>query len=707
MDSELDTILKSLDCVMFKYRDEDQFERVFTDTNWLKDLLKINDSTKYFSLMGHSVFLDDFIEEAKGFWLDKKEVLLESGIWTEQFEHNDVMHFEAEAIIAGDASYLVIKNLARKFAERQKTLQTAREMVLCNEDLVSRHHYTQERLESLISKSDNLNTTLETISNAIDSVNTGIIITDFELNTIMENPAVYELFNSTPAEHGSKALNLLLKLLDKQYPEFDRIISSAKPWQGELCWMQPPFNMKWFMLSISPIKDQNQKLKQWMFLISDISRVKHLQQQNEKLTLIDHLTELPNRQYFWNAIDNFISQKTPFYVLYIDIKNFKVINEEFGHKVGDEVLVLIAEQIQHLLKQADIVARIGGDEFAVILPNVTHRQYCEVIIERINRLILTPYLHSKINNLNISLNIGAACYPTDGDTVERTMKSADIAVNQAKTLKGVNFAFYSKSLEEEAIKSLKLKKDLAEALEQNQLELYFQPIYDTPNKQVAKVEVLLRWRHPELGIVMPESFIPLAEESGFIVPLGKWVFEQACMALEKLKFRGHNIGMAINLSPRQFNDVTLADFIQKTVKNFNVSAYNLELEVTEGLLINNFEAVLLQLEALREVGIGLSVDDFGTGYSSLSYLKRLPIDTLKIDRSFIMDLANDANDKAIVSAVIAMAHKLNLRVVAEGVEQQSQLNYLQDNSCDFFQGYLFSKPIPFNQLCDVLDLKKY
>ncbi len=706
MDRDLHLVLKSLDCVMFRYRYQGQFESVFVDTPWLKQLLPFNHSAKYFPLYGHSLFLDDFIKEAERFWLSHNETLLESGIWTEQLNDNELMHFEAEAIIADDMCYLIIKNLERKFADRQKTLQLAREMILAHEDLVSRHNYTQERVQHLLSQSDDLQAVLSIISTAVDSVNTGIIITDAQMQPQIDNPAIYSLFNVDKTNNEQKTLSLLLKLLDKQYPELERILSAEQTWQGEICWMQPPFTMKWFMLSVIPVKNNKLKLQHWLFLVSDISRVKHLQQQNEKLTLIDHLTELPNRQYFWNAIDNLIAQQTPFFTLYIDIKNFKAINEEFGHTTGDEVLILIAEQIQQVLKKVDVVARIGGDEFAIVLPNITNVSYCKKIIERINKLILTPYLHRKINNLNISLNIGAAQYPQDGDSVERIMKSADIAVHQAKTLKGVNYAFYSKALEEESIKTLKLKKELGNAFEQNQFELYFQPIYDTTYQQVAKVEVLLRWHHPELGLVMPASFIPLAEETGLIIPLGKWVFEQACVALEKLKFRGHNIDMAINLSPRQFNDATLAEFIEATIKNFNVSACNLELEVTEGLLINNFDAVLEQLEGLRKVGIGLSVDDFGTGYSSLSYLKRLPINTLKIDRSFVMDLAEDANDKAIVSAVIAMAHKLNLRVVAEGVEQENQLNYLKENFCDFIQGFLLSEPTTFSQLCDILDAKK-
>jgi len=389
-------------------------------------------------------------------------------------------------------------------------------------------------------------------------------------------------------------------------------------------------------------------------------------------------------------------------VLCLDIENFKIVNEEMGHAVGDEVLFLISEHIKKSVKREDIVARIGGDEFGVILQGISSEEQCEKILERLATISLAPHFHNKIKNLNLSLKIGVAAFPKNGASVEQLIKSTNIAAKHVKDSKGLSYAFYTNSMEEEAKRLLKLKKALDYALENNQFELYFQPIYIVPQPKVAKVEVLIRWNHPELGIVMPGSFIPLAEETGLIIPLGKWIIEQACQALGELNYRGYDIGIAINLSPKQFTDKSLATFIEDSINNFDINANRLELEVTEGLLIYNFDSVLKQLGALREVGIKLSVDDFGTGYSSLSYLKRLPIDTLKIDRSFVMDLANDVNDKAIVSAVIAMAHKLNLLVVAEGVEQQNQLQFLTDNQCDFIQGYLLCKPLPFEKLCDEL-----
>ncbi|MFD2165072.1 putative bifunctional diguanylate cyclase/phosphodiesterase [Thalassotalea euphylliae] len=702
MEHDLVEVLKSLDCIAFKYQGHGQFDTIFGETLWAKNLVPSIQQGNPISLFGHSLFLDDFIRDAETYWESNDKEPYDSGIWAEQQPNGTELHFEAQALNNDNLQLLLIKNLAHQFQAKQKTLQSAREMILANENVLSRHHYAQERVASLVSESDNLKVILESVSQAVDAINTGIIIADSGLNCQLENPAVFHLFNLTPEQDTHKGLGILLQLLEKQYPEFNRILCSDQPWQGELCWMQPPFNMKWLMLSVIPVKDDSGKVIQWIFIATDISRVKHLQQQNEKLTLVDNLTELPNRQYFWNALESFIARRIPFYVLYIDVENFKIVNDDFGHSVGDEVLFLISEQLRKTTKKDDVVARIGGDEFGIILQGVNDENRCKKVLDRLVSLNLSHFLKNKINTLNVSLKIGAAGFPAHGNSVERLIRCTDIAASHAKDTKGLAYAFYSQEMENESKRKIKLKKELEQALEQHQFELFFQPIYFTPDKRIAKVEVLVRWNHPELGLVMPGHFIPIAEETGLIIPLGKWIFEQACQALGELNYRGYDIGMAINLSPKQFSDHSLAPFIEDTIESFNVSAEKLELEVTEGLLIYNFDSVLAQLKALRKVGIGLSVDDFGTGYSSLSYLKRLPIDALKIDRSFVMDLANDSNDMAIVSAVIAMAHKLNLAVVAEGVEQNTQLEFLADNQCDFIQGFLLCKPLPFEKLCSVL-----
>ena len=704
MDSELSLVLKSLDCLMLKHKTENEFEIIFGNTSWFKQLFhrELSDCNGKIFIDQQCPFLDDFLIDARTFWQQMTDDSLDSGLWTQQCDDDSVMHLEAQAIYTQGKSYLLIKNLAKKFAEKQRTLQAAREMIIANEDLVAKHNYTQERIESLLSESDNLKFVLDTVSQAVDSVNTAIIITDPDFNSVMENQAVTGLFDLPGKTNEESALKTLFSLLDKQYPEFSRMLCSAKPWQGELCWMQPPFNMKWFMVSIVPVTGNDHLLNHWLFLISDISRVKYLQQQNEKLTLIDNLTELPNRAYFWNALDSMITSNMPFYLVLVDIHNFKTINDEFGHTTGDEVLTLIAEKLRLMVKKDDVVARIGGDEFAIIVRGITTEAQCNKVIERIESLMLNPYLQGKIKYHNTTLKLGVTAFPQDGQTVEKLLKCADIAVSHSKAQLDNRCTYYSPALEAETIKQAQLKTALAEAIEKQQFELYFQPIYESASGKAAKVEALIRWHHPQHGCVMPNDFIPLAEETGLILPLGRWTIIQACQTLKILQQQQIDIRMTINLSPLQLHDASLPTFIAETIEQQQVNPQQVELEVTESLLINNFDAVQKMLQALREVGLNLSVDDFGTGYSSLSYLKQLPIDTLKIDRSFVMDLANDVNDKAIVSAVIAMAHKLNLTVVAEGVEQQTQLDYLQENHCDFIQGYLFSKPLPLEQLIEKL-----
>ena len=598
MDSELLQVLKSLDCVMLKYQGNNKFSLIFGDTPWFSHLFL--QQSDHLVIDDQCPFLQDFLIEASTFWYQARSNTLDSGIWTQESDDESLMHFEAQAFNTNKAHYLLVKNLAKTYAEKQRTLQAAREMIIANEDLVAKHHYAKETVESIVSESDNLKFVLETVSKAVDSVSSGIIITDPDFNSIMENQAISTLFDVPGKKSDLPPLKTLFALLDKQFPEFNRMLCTTKPWQGDVCWMQPPFNMKWFMVSVIPIMDEQHMLQHWLFLVSDISRVKYLQQQNEKLTLMDNLTELPNRAYFWNALDSLISQSVPFYLIFVDINNFKLINDEFGHSVGDEVLTLIAEKLNQIVKKEDIVARIGGDEFAIVAHGMTSQSQCEKLVERIDTMLLTPYLQGKVGHHNISLNMGITRYPQDGNQVEKMLKCADIAVTHSKTQANSQSTYYSHELEADTLKRLQLKKELSQAIERQEFELHFQPIYITENKSVAKVEALLRWHHPEHGLVMPDEFISLAEETGLILPLGRWIIDQACNALKSLKNSGHNVRMAINLSPVQLHDKDLPAFIAETLAHNDINASSVELEVTESLLINNFEAVLILFKRLAQ-----------------------------------------------------------------------------------------------------------
>jgi len=701
MDNILLTLLSNQNACFFKRTSTNQYQ-LLHKASWADQLLPgimVNTDTQ---LDGTSLFLDDFIEELEQDWLENGAPILHSGIWSEQAPDGKMLRLEAEAFRSNDDVYLLIKNLAEAFQEKQKTLQAAREAIISNEQLLKEHHDSQDRLQALMSQTPKDDMLFEVLSRAVHEMDAAIIICDNKYNNIIENPAAKLLFDAQQLAENKDSIITVLDLLDRQYPNFGEELAKNSEWKGEICWVKPPFNLRWLKLSVIAIKDQNGHVLHTVFLLTDITRLKYLQQQNEKMEQLDLLTSLPNRQFFWRQVTQLIKQESSFYLTYFNVEGFKLINEEHGHKVGDEILIELAQRLKQSLKKKDVIARIGVDEFAIVLRDIECPDQCKRVVRRIHQLLQVPFIYGELNNLRLTLSIGVSASPKDGTSCGQLIKCASSAAKHAKHKKHASFMLYDDSLEKEIARKQQIESALSKALEKKQLYLMFQPIYQVASKHIVKLEALLRWRHPELGEVSPVEFIPIAEENGLIVSIGKWVIEQACKTVRELSKAGISIDVAVNISPRQFNDASLPYFIEETIHKYIVSAKNIELEITEGVLIQDFTAVLKQLQALKVIGVSLSVDDFGTGYSSLSYLKKLPIDVLKIDRSFVQDLASDENDKAIVSAVIAMAHKLNLKVIAEGVEDEHQLSYLKSNRCDLIQGFLMSKPIHASALLNLL-----
>jgi len=355
-----------------------------------------------------------------------------------------------------------------------------------------------------------------------------------------------------------------------------------------------------------------------------------------------------------------------------------------------------------LLDKNDLIARIGGNEFGVLLHNMNSQTRCERLANRMIEAIEHPFYNDNQQKILVGLNVGVANYPMDACNAEELMKLADLAMFNAKRETKSTIKLYSKSLKEASDKRLALEEALRKAIDEDQFELYLQPILDLKSGKIVKAEALLRWRTSDGILIGPDVFIPVAEQTGLIVPIGKWVIARATQMLSELKNIDVNLKISVNLSPRQIADRRLFNFILVSIQETHIPAKNLELELTEGVLIDNFNQVQRLLNAVRDLGISVSIDDFGTGYSSLAYLQKLPIDHLKIDRSFVRDLDNNDNDKAIVLAVIAMAHSLKISVIAEGVETQSQKEFLRDNKCDSVQGFLFSKAVPFEEFCSQL-----
>jgi diguanylate cyclase (GGDEF)-like protein/PAS domain S-box-containing protein len=429
---------------------------------------------------------------------------------------------------------------------------------------------------------------------------------------------------------------------------------------------------------------------------TDISERRLRDARIEYLANFDALTGLPNRNLFMNRLEHALIQarrsQHGLGLLFLDIDRFKYINDCFGHAFGDNLLKAFALRLKSVLREGDTVARLGGDEFVIILGDIQEPENAPVLALRVLNAFLKPLSVDK-RDLSVTTSIGVAVYPTDGNEPEVLLKHADVAMYRAKEGGRNAFQFYTADMGFKAVERMKLEHALHYALENNELELHYQPQIDLESGSVKSVEALLRWRHPELGMVAPIRFIQLAEETGLIIPIGKWVLKTACAQASAWQKEGNEVRVAVNVSGRQFQEKDMPQLVQSVLDETGLDAAYLELELTESMLMTDSEATVHILGQLKAVGVGISIDDFGTGFSSLSYLTRFPIDIIKIDQSFISSLSTKPEAASIALAVIALAKSLGLKTVAEGVETVDQLNFLQANGCDAIQGYYFSRPL--------------
>lgn len=432
--------------------------------------------------------------------------------------------------------------------------------------------------------------------------------------------------------------------------------------------------------------------------VRDITERKAAEQRILHLATHDVLTNLPNRALLHDRINQAIAQAyrsgSCIAVIFIDLDKFKIVNDSLGHDTGDLLLQAVATKLAMSLREADTVARQGGDEFIIVVPGLGHPEDAAVIAQKLLASLSEPFV-VKTYELHTGASIGISIYPHDGEDVATLMKNSDTAMYHAKESGRNNYQFFAAQMNVVAAERLLLETNLRHALERNEFLLYYQPIVLCGSGEVVGAEALLRWQQPELGWISPAKFIPVAEDTGLIGPLGEWVFKTACLQVRRWLDAGYAMPyVAINLSTRQFRQRNLLQMIARIMSDAGVEPQHIEIEITESLLMERTEETISKLQALSDMGIRISIDDFGTGYSSLSYLKRFPIDKLKIDQSFVRDVATDPDDAAIVVAIIAMAHSLDMKVVAEGVETPEQYAFLRGHGCDECQGYYFSKPLP-------------
>ncbi|TFG92649.1 MAG: bifunctional diguanylate cyclase/phosphodiesterase, partial [Syntrophobacterales bacterium] len=491
------------------------------------------------------------------------------------------------------------------------------------------------------------------------------------------------------------------------YKTFHQVYETGEPTMNfPYALARPDGTITFTEFSIFPRRDQEGTIMGFRGVGRDITERKRSEERIEYLATHDTLTNLPNRLMF-NQLLNHALQGAQRYerqlaVFFIDLDRFKIINDTLGHDAGDQLLQEIAIRLKQTLRAMDVIARLGGDEFVILIEEVSDLSQVTTVAHNVLSAVIKP-MSIMDQECRVTASIGISIYPKDGEDEQSLMKNADIAMYFAKEEGKNNYQFYSKDIKAQSIERLLIETNLRQALKLDELSLHYQAKLDFKTNAITGVEALLRWQNPSLGSVTPLQLIPIAEETGLIVPIGRWVLKTACSQNVAWQREGlPPVCMAVNLSLRQLTDEGLIEDIKTALEDSGMAPELLELEITESMVMHNPARMIKVLSKIKEMGVRLAIDDFGTGYSSLAQIKYFPIDTIKVDRSFIRNIPDDSEDKAIAEAIIAMGKTLSLTVVAEGVETQEQMDFLEERACDQMQGFYFSKPIVPEEFADLL-----
>lgn len=547
---------------------------------------------------------------------------------------------------------------------------------------------------------------LNQLSMAVEQSDNAIVITNTDFHVEYVNRSFIEMTGFELAEIQQDSPMVLYSQMEDKQPiyELSRVIRAGRQWDGELQISRKDNSTFWASQSISPLMNDQGEIINYVSTFEDITSLHHAQQTIEKLAFFDPLTNLPNRRLLADRLKQAIESckrqpDTLVAVMMFDLDNFKTVNDSLGHNLGDELLQRVAELFSQKVRQEDTVARLGGDEFTIVLSNMKSIEKVADIAASLIKTLKQP-LDVSGHQVVIGTSIGISIYPGDTQQPEELIRNADIAMYHAKSEGKNNFQFFTANMNEKAQQRLEMESRLRYAIEHNHFQLYYQPQVNLLTGKITGIEALIRWQDPQRGMISPLEFIPLAEDTGMIGPIGDWVIQTACTEIKQLQQQGFpKVKVAVNVSAYQLHHGhQLTQVIDQSLKDSGLAAQHLSLEVTESMLIDGIKEASQLLEELRKRDITIAIDDFGTGYSSLSYLKQLPIDVLKIDKSFVQDLQDDGGNDAIVNAIIAMAHKLDIKVLAEGVETIHQQTTLIQQGCDFAQGFLYCRPLPKDEL---------
>ena len=565
-----------------------------------------------------------------------------------------------------------------------------------------------------------LNTMLQTIGDnekdlqrllqAVEQSPSSILITDTQGRIEYVNPTFLnntgyerdEVIGKTPAVIQSGNTS------DDTYKSLWNTISNGEIWHGELENKRKNGEFYWEHVSISPIFDSEKQINQYLAIKDDITIRKNYEARLLRQANFDELTGLPNRllandrlsQALTSALRHH-SKNSKVAVLCVDLDDFKKANDTLGHQSGDRILQIAAERLSSVIRNSDTLARFSSDEFMLILPEVDDEAGVERVVEKVLREFRQPFMVNELN-LFISCSIGIALHPTDGNNAEELLRNADAAMHRVKQQGGNNFCYFTAEMNQQALELLTLEQELRKAIEGSLLTVHFQPVIDLQRGGIIGAEALVRWFHSEMGAIFPDKFIPLAERSELINKLGRWVLFEACRQARHWYASNPEFRLAVNVSSRQFSDSRLVEDVKQALNESGLPPHNLELEITESLLMQNDAQTLQTIEALHQLGVRFAIDDFGTGYSSISYLQKLPFNTLKIDRSFVNDMVTNPESRSLVLSIISLADGLDLEVLAEGIEEEDQMDLLVGMGCKRSQGWLFSKALPADQFTSQL-----
>jgi len=537
----------------------------------------------------------------------------------------------------------------------------------------------------------------------------GILLTDGNCRILKVNPSFCEITGYQPEDVLGRTPAILKSGRQNEafYEAMWKVIDEEGRWSGEMWNRRKNGEIYAEHLSITRVPDENGGIANYIGIFNDISNYKAAQLQIEQMAFFDAMTGLPNRALLHDRLQHALihaeRHRRRVALLVIDLDRLAHINDTLGHHVGDRLLIAVADRLRSVAREADTVSRHIGDEFAVIMEELGEEQAATDVADRLLRELALPFLVDT-HEITITACIGISIFPEDGNTPEKLIKHADVALHHAKNC-GMGCAqFFREEMNHASMERLLIESSLRQALQRNEFRLFYQPQVELASGRIVGMEALVRWQHPDMGMVSPARFIPIAEETGQIVEIGIWVLREACMQTQAWQEKGFkDLRVAVNVSAQQFNTDDFAEQVQLALRDTGLAPDRLELELTESMIMQQPERVVGVMTQLRALGVKFSIDDFGTGYSSLSQLKRFPIDKLKIDQSFTQDIGVDESGTAITQAIIALGHSMRLHVVAEGVETGEQQRFLIQNGCHSMQGYLFSRPLPAADFTELLE----